>query len=701
MDRVLVFDNRDNPVMELAPGDVFGRVRTEEINGIHSLEITTTHVLQKNQRVLTCDAMGKWREYVVEGVDALHEAGERPIGTYYCEWSVQHDLTLTHVSRMPGVQSPVPAAVACEAALSGTNRWSVGTVTCTKSAGASMYDMSGWEAMSVLVQAWGCEIEPEIGVDETGVISRKVAVLSHVGSETATRRFDYGSDLVLIMRSVSEEPVYARISPRGAGEEVGDSYGRRITIESVNGGVDWLQNNATAELLKVPDGDGGWEYPIGIVENPDIDDPQELKDWGLSVLEDYTTPDVTYQASVLQYQKAGMDIKGISLGDDVQCVDRKFGEEGLRISGRVVSLIVNELDETDAQATIGKIQKSVASALAQVTSTLGVTEAAVRAMNGGTLSTASYLSRLLGRLNAEINATGGYTYITEGQGLRTYDRAVSDPLVGSEASKVVELKGGSIRIADSKTSAGEWEWKTVIVSGHIAAELVTAANLTAGMISSADGTSYWNLDTGQLVTRGMTAIDVTASGSLSSTTSKSKVDIRGGYLYFGDKENATDASWRDAGTMLSANKQFCYIERIDAAGNAYFAVDTAPTFLYQTATGKAVFSVSDGELYLGFPFNPRTIDGIYSGDLKIGLHADLMGSLQLRAADRLLLACGTGEVFFQYSPSGVNFSNNTLKNVQIDPNTGGASGGVTGTYSLRHSNGGVQTITVKNGLIVG
>lgn len=496
MDRVLVYDRLDNPVTELAPGDVFGRVRTEEINGIHSLEITTTRVLAKNQRVLTCDAMGKWREYVVEGVDALHEAGERPIGTYYCEWSMQHDLTLTRVSRMPGVQNPVPASEACEAALSGTNRWSVGTVTCLTSAGSSMYDMSGWEAMSVLVQVWGCEVEPEIGVDESGVVSRRVAVLSHVGSETAMRRFDYGSDLVSIVRSVSEEPVYARISPRGAGEEVGDGYGRRITIESVNGGVDWLQNDETADLLKVPDGAGGWEYPVGIVENPDIDDPQKLKDWGLSVLEDYTTPKVTYKAAVLQYQKAGMDIKGISLGDDVQCVDRRFYEDGLRISGRVVALVVNELDETDAQVTIGNAQESAASALAQMAATLGMTEAAVRAMNGGTLSTAAYLSRLLDRLNAEINATGGYTYITEGQGVRTYDRAVSDPLVGAEANAVVEIKGGTIRIANSKTAQGEWQWKTVFTSGHIASDMVTAAAITAGYIGGASGNNFWNLDNG-------------------------------------------------------------------------------------------------------------------------------------------------------------------------------------------------------------
>jgi|GEM_PF-3674984 hypothetical protein len=114
-----------------------------------------------------------------------------------------------------------------------------------------------------------------------------------------------------------------------------------------------------------------------------------------------------------------------------------------------------------------------------------------------TMETDQYVSELIGRINDQANATGGYTYITEGQGIRTYDRAVSDPLVGSEASAVVEVKGGTVRIANSKTAQGQWEWLTVFTSGHIAAELVTAVNIVAGFIGSPSG-NYWNLDTGVL-----------------------------------------------------------------------------------------------------------------------------------------------------------------------------------------------------------
>lgn len=493
--RVLVYSPQDAPLFELGENDVFERVRTEEINGEHSLSITCTKVLEKGWRVLTCDGMGTWREYVVTGIDSEHAEGLRPLGTYFLTWSLQHDLTLSVVERMPGTSTPVAASVALAAALSGTARWGVGTVTQTTTGGASMWRMGGWQAIGVLLEEWGGELSATIGVDAAGVVSRRCNLMAALGRQTATRRFDWGADVKGIRRKVADSPVACRVVPLGKGEQTeGGGYGRKIDITSVNDGKDWLQDDESAAVYRLPDGSGGWEYPTTIITNGDIDDPQALKDWALEVMEQYTRPLVTYSASVLQFAAAGMDSQGVALGDAVQCVDRGFGADGLRITGRVAKLVVNELDESDCKLTIGHIAEGFAGNFSEMSKV----SAAVRAINGGSLSTADYLTRLIDRLNGEINATGGYTYITEGQGIRTYDRAVSDPLVGAEATKVVEIKGGSIRIADSKTSGGEWEWRTVFVSGHIAAELVTAANITAGYIGSAASGNYWNLDTGQL-----------------------------------------------------------------------------------------------------------------------------------------------------------------------------------------------------------
>ena len=490
--RVLVYDRNDSPLFEVTPDELYGLVRDEQLDGPRSLTITTTHVLQKNQRVLVRDATERWHEYVVEGCDEEHGKGNRPIGTYWCSWSMQHDLELTVVSKMPsGGVSTALAAV-----LSGTKRWTAGTVTKIKTASASMYEMGGWEAVAVMCDAWECEVDDEITVDTAGVVSRSMAALEHVGSSTATRRFDYGTDMKSIKRSVDEEPVFARVIPKGMGEETDTGYyGRRIGIESVNGGVPWIENATTAPYLRVPDGEGGYEYPTRYVVNDELDDPAELKAWALANLDEWTAPKVTYGADLCQFQQAGLDANGVALGDEVQVVDRAFGEDGLRIAARVVSLRINELDPADMALVIGDAPANMATGLTTLAGTLSDVKSTVEVMNGGSMTTADYLSRLVDRLNYAINATGGYSYLVPGLGMVTYDVPVADPADPVEASAVVEIRGGTVRIADSKNQDGTWQYKTVFTSGHLAADVVTAAQITTGYIGSSSGT-FIDLDNG-------------------------------------------------------------------------------------------------------------------------------------------------------------------------------------------------------------
>ena len=403
----------------------------------------------------------------------------------------------TRISSMPGKNTPVAAGTALAAALAGTNRWQVGTVTNTNTGGASMYDTDGWSGIVTLLDVWKGEIEQRIEVGTDGVINRYVDYFNQEGSQTALRRYDFGADLKSVKRIIEDGPLYCRLTPRGKGEETDEGgYGRKITIESVNDGKDYLVNDAMVDLAKLPDGQGGWEYPTLEVENSEIETPAALKTWAESVLDEYTNPKVSYEVDVLQLGVEGVDFTGVSLGDAVQIVDRKFN--GVRITGRVVSMMRNMLDESDTQINIGYLDGGLADKFSNLENAISSIFNTVQVMNGGTMSTAEYLSRLLDRLNMEINATGGYTYITEGQGIRTYDIAVQDPTSGLEANSVVEIKGGTIRVANSKTAQGQWDWKTVIVSGHIAAEMITTAQITAGYIGSADSGNYWNLDTGVL-----------------------------------------------------------------------------------------------------------------------------------------------------------------------------------------------------------
>jgi hypothetical protein len=225
-------------------------------------------------------------------------------------------------------------------------------------------------------------------------------------------------------------------------------------------------------------------------------DQEELLNKAMEDVENHTRPKVTYEADVIQFAAAGMDAHGVALGDEVQIVDRKFGDAPLRLQARIVEMTVNELDDTDIRLVIGEKNASMESMFKSMRMAIDSAENRAREIQAG--GTIVYLQKLLDEINAEINGTGGYTYLVPGIGAVTYDTAVSDPLVGEEASKVVEVRGGSIRIANSRTATGEWDFRSLFDAGHVASEMVVAANMVAGWIQSANGNIRIDLDNGSI-----------------------------------------------------------------------------------------------------------------------------------------------------------------------------------------------------------
>ncbi len=520
--RILVFDHADGFVCELLPHQIFERTRTEQVNGEHSLEITTTQVLEEEQRLLTCDATGKWREYVVMGTDASHASGEKPIGTYYAVWSLQHDFQGFTLDIMPGTSSAVSASAALAAILGGTSRWTLGTVTQASSGGASMWFKSGWEALSILVDTWGGEIDATISVGTTGVTSREVDLYAHLGQETVTRRFDYGADVTSIKRKVSDDVKACRIIPRGKGEETeSGGYGRKITIEDVNDGKNYLQNDSTAPLYRLPDGNGGWEYPTIVVENPKMETADDLLAWAQDVLESYTTPKVTYTATVLQLAEAGLDAHGVQLGDEVQVVDRKFYDDGLRLTARVVKLVVDELDASNTKVTLGNISDSLSDQFTSMQNQLSALNDQSGAWNAASEVDYTWLNTLIANLNAAYNNVGTYRYSSFERG----DIWSSVPL--DEDGKPTEsggwamnINGRGFRLANGTTSSGDWDWRTFGDGDGF-----TADEINTGIVKG--GNSYWNLTTGEFY----------LSGKVSSTTQANITIV-------GARTNAWYTAWK-------------------------------------------------------------------------------------------------------------------------------------------------------------
>ena len=379
---VLLFDGLGNPLGKLSTrsrgdNELRSCVRSEEINGEHSLTVETVRHLDVGTRALTRDTSGRWREWVVDSPDESHDSGEHAVGSYHMVWSLQYDLQSVCGSiQQPGMASPTTAKNALISALDGTNRWKAGTVDVTTKSGALMAFDTAWDRLTTIVKRWGGEIDAEITVGETGVTSRKVALRQHLGSTTVRRRFEWAHNLTSIRRTPDTGPYFCRVIPLGNGDtEYADddvtTFEWKLDISEVYGGRTYLRDTESEAVFRVSDGSGGYEYPTCIVEYS-TDDPEELLAVAKEDLLTHTRPSVSYEATVEQFADAGMDVEGVSLGDEVQVVDMGFNPDApLRVQERVIKVTVDELGKDDAQLTVGKFVPTLERTLTNMTQAIG------------------------------------------------------------------------------------------------------------------------------------------------------------------------------------------------------------------------------------------------------------------------------------------------------------------------------------------
>ena len=594
MIRLVVYDRFGGFVKELAPADVFAATRSAQINGEDALDISTSDYLAKGQRVVYRDGMGRWHEYIVSGGDEAHDSGRSAVGTYHCENSWAELRTAPYIiDKRPGSQGAVSAQSALETALEGT-RWEVGECDLVKTARTTWYHVSPWDAVADLVNVWGGQLRADIEVDGSGVVNRKLSLMQSIGLGPGVR-FDYGADVSGITVTHDESDIYTALYCYGKGVETeSGGYGRKIGIEDVNGGVPYVED-AEAKQIWGQIGPDGLDNAYGIYENGDCEDASQLKAEGIAALADASRPKVQYSATVVQFSRAGLDLRGATLGDRADIVDRSFYrsrgvDSDLRLSGVVVGVVENLLDPDSTSFTLGDIMGTIAQTLAGLSSGVGKLEAAAPTWNDAATNSTSYVNDLIDRLNQEINATGGYTYVKQGQGIWVYDKAEDQ-----SPTKVINLMGGSMRIADSKTASGDWDWRSVFVSGHIAADLVTAASLVAGYIGSPDGGNYWNLDTGEL----RIASDTTIGGKQIATADAviESVDVE--YASGTSSSTAPTSGWSTASPTWQAGR---YIwQRTKTVSQSGEASYSEPTCIQGAAgqdgdkgdTGKGVSAIAE------------------------------------------------------------------------------------------------------------
>lgn len=506
--RYMLFDRWGNPLGDLPYA--IKAIRTRATDATDTLDITTIGEINKDERIVFKDSMGRWAEYLCQSTQTARAAG-MPVTVAYCTGSIA-ELSRTYIEDKRNRKANAKACLT--KALEGT-RWAVGTVetgTITGTADLAFYHCTVLDAVQKTADTYGLEVQTEYQPDPTGnqIGRRIIHLVEHRGSTNTTKRFEYGKDLTQIKRDIDSGDVITRLYGWGKGiEQTNDQgeatggYSRKISFADVNDGKPYVQDDQALANWGIPGPDGTKHHSEASVDFPDCEDPKELLTLTKNALKTRTTPVVSYTADVTALGQAGLSAEGTDVGDGVQIIDTSFTTP-LRLEGRILQIeedLAGSL--ADTKITLGNITTGITHQddawrrqLDQLISNSG-------AWNDAATGTKPYITDLINRINQIMNTTGGYTYLKPGQGIYVYDKPEDQ-----NPTQCIHIGGGYWRIANSKKANGDWDFRALADGNGIYANAIYT-----GKLSDAAGHNQWNLDTGELATRGMTATSITAEGT--------------------------------------------------------------------------------------------------------------------------------------------------------------------------------------------
>ena len=323
-------------------------VHTEELDGEDTLEFQSYEVPAKGDRLLWLDGE-TWREHVVVRTD---EPLAGPCSVYaessLCELLDDFIEEVQLVGRT--------AAQALAVVLSPT-RWS--TVYCASlgTAGCLIYHQNALWALRRVAEVWGGEVTPVITVANGRIATRSIRLDAQRG-EWCGLRLTYGKNMAGCTRTVLEQDVHTALYGFGAGlpftDEEGNykaGYRRKLTFGEVNGGVNYVADEAAREVW------GRWDagrtakvHSFGQVTFSDVTEPERLLALIRRALAEAARPKVSYEVDV-----AALSGDDAGLGDTVAVIDTSRDPEW-RLTARIVRRVRTFGDGVVARVTIGSVE---------------------------------------------------------------------------------------------------------------------------------------------------------------------------------------------------------------------------------------------------------------------------------------------------------------------------------------------------------
>lgn len=482
--KLFLFNNDEKLIGTVSPLE---GIQNEEINKIQTIECTTVYseLIEKASYIGHKDYSDNriFHLYKIDHVTKTSTTNVKIVGVHTFFDDMESDGYIKDFRptnrEVVGVLTTV---------LDGS-RWQLGSVNVQRNYTGNFYYVTRKEAMSKLIEATQIEIKPRLEFSRGKITGRYLDVFTRLGARNG-KVFVHGRDLLTVSEKKSQGAIYTAVVGRGKGEETDTGgYGRRITFKDVvwtksrgnavdkPAGQEYVEIPAMTELYGF---EKGTKPRIKIVEFQDETDKEKLLRLSYEWLEKNSRMQVEYSAKVL-------NVGNLELGDTVGIFNPKLG---IKYETRVFKVKRNLVDNKLTEFGIGdKV----------TTSPFSRTIELAKEMKNFQDDTVYWLDKIRERLSDKLINEDGYNYDLKADneykvpaGYYSFDKPIDQ-----NPTKVVYMGAGKIAIANSKKPTGEWNWKTFLDGTGATLDLINTGVLRAGRIQSADGSSYWDLDTGE------------------------------------------------------------------------------------------------------------------------------------------------------------------------------------------------------------
>ena len=584
-----LFDKNENLIHELASDEIESLIQHEELNKLMTLEFAV--FIDSNDKMKNIEYVAH-KDMEDYGKIQMYRVISSESDDYTVNYQAVH-IIFDELKSYGYIRDKRPerakASVALDAALAGS-RWKVGRVDDSQLLSVNLYDSTRLDALSKIITTWNLDLHFYLTFDGNKITGRYIDLLSFRGEDTG-ERFVYGTNALEVVKEVDVSEVYTRVIPRGKGEEKlddngkpTDGYGRRIKIDDViweKSKGDPIDKPKEQEFLELKEmtskfgfSDGEPRTRVQIFE--DIEDPKELIKAGYDFLVQVSRPLVQFKTKISKRSRT-------NVGDLVRIIRKDLD---FYYRTRIYKAHRNLLNETLEVEFGDKLVQSPADRQKIVSDSLNSLEERIKETETDLKS--SFVDKINEGITHAAFNRDGYNYeLKKGNkyglpaGYYSFDREIDD-----NPQRVIYVGAGTLAIADSKKSNGDWNFRTFGTGQGFVADLLVAGTILGGKVR-------WNLEDGTFLIG---------------------ESVKDYLLYF----DGSTLFMRDVDIDISTNSEIKNIK--DSLGNKLSKDDILDDLEIQES-----LKGDDGE-------TPKIIDGMWViGDTATDVRAEGKDALNLRA----------------------------------------------------------------------